>query len=226
MPHHRQPLKIGHRGAAGHAPENSILALKKGVELGADFVEFDVRRTSDGTLVLFHDRTLGRMTADARAVCDVPWSRLRNLEISPGQTIPTLRDALTAISGGTGVMIELKEPHMAAEVCQAVDEVAFSGPVIYASFWHHDLLAIRRQRPSTQTLALIEAVPVNLTAFAEEACVTHVGLALDCVHEAYVSALHRKEMAVFVYTVDEPADIQRLAAIGVDGIISNFPDRL
>lgn len=218
---HRKPLKIGHRGAAGHAPENTILALKTGIELGVDFVEFDVRRTSDGALVLCHDRTLG-----GQPVRGLPRTTLRKLEISSGHTIPTLHEALTAIAGATGVMIELKEEGMGEDVCRVVEETGFTGPVIYASFWHQELLAIRRKRPSAQTLALIDAVPVNLTAFAEDACVTHVGLALDCVSEAYVAALHRKEMAVFVYTVDEPADIQWLSAIGVDGIISNYPDRL
>lgn len=226
MPQQGKPLKIGHRGAAGHAPENTLSALKKGIDLGADFVEFDVRSTGDGMLVLFHDRTLGKLVPGGRAVSDLPWSSVRTLEISPGQTIPTLRDALTHINGLTGAMVELKDEHLGENVCQVVEETRFTGPVIYASFWHTDLLAIRRTRPSARTLALIEAAPVNLTAFAEDARVTHVGLALDCVTEQYVSALHRKEIAVFVYTVDEPADIRWLSAIGVDGIISNFPDRL
>ena len=221
----RKPLKIGHRGAAGHAPENTISAIKKGIQLGVDFVEFDVRQTSDRTFVLFHDRTLARL-GKSEPVRDLPWSRMQNLDLNSGHRIPTLRDALTEISGTTGVMIELKDERTGEDVCQVIEDMGFRGPVIYASFWHEDLVAIRRKRPSAQTLALIEAVPVNVTAFAEEARVTHVGLALDCVNEAYVSALQRKGLAVFVYTVDEPADIQWLAAIGVEGIVSNFPDRL
>lgn len=221
-----KPLKIGHRGAAGHAPENTLIALQKGIELGVDFVEFDVQRTNDGMLVLFHDRTLGSLEPRRRRVSDLSWSSLQTVEIGPGQTIPTLRDALNHINGLTGAMIELKEEHIADEVCQVVEEVGFIGPIIYASFWHKELLEIRNNRPSAKTLALIEGVPVNLTAFAEEAGATHVGLALDCVTERYVSALHAKNLAVFVYTVDEPMDITWLSSISVDGIISNFPDRI
>ena len=221
-----KPLKIGHRGAAGHAPENTLAALQKGIELGVDFVEFDVRRSADGTLFLFHDRTLGRLVPGRTRVSDMNWSVLKELKVGPGQRIPTLQEALTCINGFAGAMIELKEEGISDEVCRIVEDSGFGGPVIYASFWHRGLLAIRRNRPSADTLALIEGMPVNPTAFAEAARATRVGLALDCVTEPYVHTLQAKRFAVFVYTVDEPTDIRWLHSIGVDGIISNFPDRL
>jgi glycerophosphoryl diester phosphodiesterase len=220
------PFKVGHRGAAGHAPENTLIGLKKGIELGVDFVEFDVRRTRDGILVLFHDRTLRSFVPGCKRVCDMDWSSLKTVEVSPGQRIPTLEDALKHINGFAGAIVELKEESIADEVLQVVEGVGFTGPVIYASFWHKGLLEIRRTKPLAKTLALLEGVPVNLTAFAEEARVTHVGLALDCVTEKYVRLLQSKSFAVFVYTVDDPMDIQWLSSMGVDGIISNFPDRL
>lgn len=219
-------LRIGHRGAGGHAPENTLAAIERGIALHAHLVEFDVRATSDGQLVLLHDATLDRTTNGHGLIADQLWRDVRQVIGGDGQPLPLLADALRVASGRTGVIIEIKAERIAKQICRTVREVQFSGPVIYTSFLHDELLAVRRENPQAQTMALIEAVPVNRTAFATDAQATHVGVALEVLTPSFLKSLHDRSLRVFVYTVNEPADIQRAKAMGVDGIISDYPERL
>src|SRR5438034_11529438 len=100
-------LRIGHRGAAGHAPENTLLSLRKAVELGVDIVEFDVQRTRDGELVLLHDKRVDRTTDGKGYVRDFSFQELRRLDAGLGQRIPTLREAIDAVRGSAQLMIEI-----------------------------------------------------------------------------------------------------------------------
>ena len=219
-------LRIGHRGAGGHAPENPLAAIERGIALHAHFVEFDVRATSDGQLVLLHDATLDRTTNGHGPIADQLWSNLKQLTGGDGQPLPLLAEALRATSGRTGVMIEIKTEGTARQVCRTVQEVRFSGPVIYASFFHNELLAVRHEDPQAQTMALIEAAPVNRAAFAIDAQATHIGVVFETLTSSFLKSLHDHSFQVFVYTVNDPADIQTAKAMGVDGIISDYPERL
>ena len=219
-------LRIGHRGAGGHAPENTLDAIERGIALHAHLVEFDGRATSDGQLVLLHDATLDRTTNGHGLIADQLWRDVRQVIGGDGQPLPLLADALRVASGRTGVIIEIKAERIAKQICRTVREVQFSGPVIYTSFLHDELLAVRRENPQAQTMALIEAVPVNRTAFATDAQATHVGVAFETLTPSFLKALHDRALRVFVYTVNEPADIQTAKAMGVDGIISDYPERL
>ena len=219
-------LRIGHRGAGGHAPENTLAAIERGIALHAHLVEFDVRATSDGQLVLLHDATLDRTTNGHGPITDQLWSNVKQLTGGDGQPLPLLAEALRATSGRTGVMIEIKVEGIAKHICRTVQEIRFSGPVIYASFFHNELLAVRHEDPQAQTMALIEAAPVNRTAFATDAQATHVGVAFETLTSSFLKSLHDHPFQVFVYTVNDPADIQTAQAMGVDGIISDYPEQL
>ena len=219
-------LRIGHRGARGHAPENTLAAIEQGIALHAHLVEFDVQATRDGQLVLLHDAALDRTTNGHGPIAHHLWGDVKQLRGNDGQPLPLLADALRIASGRTGVMIEIKAEGLAQQICRTVHETQFSGPVIYASFFHDELLAVRRAEPQAQTMALIEAVPVNRTAFAKDAQATHAGVAFETLTPSFLKALHDRSFRVFVYTVNEPADIQTAKAMGVDGIVSDYPDRL
>ncbi len=219
-------LRIGHRGAHGHAPENTLAAIERGIALHAHLVEFDVRATRDGQLVLLHDATLDRTTNGHGPIAHHLWNDVKRFTGYDGQPLPLLADALRTGSGRTGVLIEIKAEGIAKQTCRTVQEVQFSGPVIYASFLHDELLAVRREEPQAQTMALIEAIPVNRTAFAKDAQATHVGIPFETLTPSFLKALHDHSLRVFVYTVNEPADIQTAKAMGIDGIVSDYPDRL
>ena len=222
----RNPLRIGHRGAAGHAPENTLAALELAIKYGVDLVEFDVRRSGDGALVLLHDDSVDRTTNGEGSIEEWSLSMLRELDAGGGERIPLLEEALACLSGRAGAMIELKVRGIAADVCAKVQVADFHGTVIYASFFHEELLTVRNMMKNALTLALIEDAPIHSTAFATNAQATHAGLALNVVTPSLVQALQGQGIRVFVYTVDDPTDIARMKRLGVDGIISNFPDRI
>ena len=195
--------------------------------MNVDAIEVDVQRTSDGHLIVLHDRQLHPSTTGRGNAADFPLDEIRKLRTMPGdQPIPTLHEVLACVNGKAGLMLELKAPGIANEVVGAVRQNGFRGPVYYASFFHEEMLAIRDADAAAATVALLQGTPINLTAFATDARASHAGLAIESLSPHFVTKLHEADIRVFTYTVDEPEEIEFARACGVDGLISDFPDRL
>jgi glycerophosphoryl diester phosphodiesterase len=222
----RRVLRIGHRGAAGHAPENTIAAIRKGISLGVDFVEVDVQRTRDGRLVVMHDALVDRTTGGTGLVSDLNWEELQRLDAGHGERVPDVEAVLAAASGHAGVMLEIKAEGIGAELHRLVQASEFAGPVIYASFLHAEIAEMRRIDPAAKTLALMEGVPVSGAAFARDANATLVGLAHEIATAEFIATLHDAGIGVWLYTVNEPRLIQRAIDLGADGVISDYPERV
>lgn len=185
-----------------------------------------MQRSRDGHLVLMHDKRVDRTTGGAGRVGALTLAELRRLDAGSGERIPTVEELLGLARGRVGLMLEIITPGIAGQLCATVAASGFAGPLIYASFLHEELLSVRRAAPEAATLALIEGVPVTGAAFAREARASHVGLALDSLTGRFVETLHEAGLAVFVYTVNDPRDVEWVRSLGVDGIISDFPERL
>ena len=222
----RSILRIGHRGAAGHAPENTLAALERGIALGADFLEVDLQQTRDGRIVLMHDKFVDRTTNGRGHLADLNWENVRRLDAGSGQRIPLLEEALEAASGRAGLVLECKVPEIGEELWRRVADFGFRGPLIFASFLHREILAIRELDAHAMTMALIEAIPVTPAAFALEARATHAGIALDSASPRFVEQLHDAGLQVLVYTADTEEQIRMAVELGVNGIISNYPERI
>ncbi|MGH9589718.1 MAG: glycerophosphodiester phosphodiesterase [Terracidiphilus sp.] len=221
------PLRIGHRGAAGHALGNTILSIEAALRIGVDLVEIDVQQTSDGGIIVLHDRVLHPSTTGRGTVAASSLDEIRFLRTVPGDLpIPTLGEVLACVSGRAGLMIELKVPGITAQTLSAVRNARFAGAVYYASFIHEELLAVRALDAKAPAIALLEGTPVNMTAFALDAKATHAGLSIHSLSRSFVEQLHKAGIQVFVWTVDEPEQIEFAKDCGVDGVISNYPDRL
>jgi glycerophosphoryl diester phosphodiesterase len=226
----RRIVRIGHRGAAGHAPENTLAAIRAGISLGVDFVEMDVRRTRDGRLIVL------RTTDGNGLVSAMSWEEVQALGIGMGmrigaggrgvERVPGVQAALAAADGLAGVMLEVKSPWTGAELYRAVAASGFSSAVVYASFLHAELREIRRLDPQARTLALMGRVPIARAARARAAEANLVGLDHATATRELVAALHRAGLEVWVYTVNEPGRIARAIALGADGIISDYPERV
>lgn len=228
-------LRIGHRGAAGHVPPgNTIASIVAALRLGVDLVEVDIQRTRDGQLIVLHDRLLQGSTTGTGYVCERSLDEIRQLRTVPGdQPIPTLAEVLQAVNGhaGTtgrppGLMLEVKQAGTAQNVLRAMRECGFQHSIFYASFLHAELRVIRCNDPAAKTIALLEGVPIDPIAFALQAQATHAGIAMDSLSADFVRALHGAGVGVFAWTADQPEEIARARSAGVDGIISNYPDRL
>lgn len=222
----QQVLRIGHRGAAGHAPENTLAAIQKGIALGVDFVEIDVRRTADGVLVVLHDETVNRTTDGKGRVDRLSLWDIEKLNAGNGEHIPTLEEVLKVVAGEAGLMLELKVKGVARQTVEAVREAGFRDPVIYASFLHDELKHVRTVDPEASLMVLFGGLSRAPVARAIKYGPSYVGLRHDKATRPLVDSFHRADLLVFVYTADAPSDIQRALSLDVDGVISNFPDRI
>jgi len=219
-------LRIGHRGAAEPAPENTLAAIQKGIALGVDFVEIDVRRTADGVLVVLHDETVNRTTNGKGRVDRLCLRDIEKLNAGNGEHIPTLEEVLKVAAGETGLMLELKITGAAQQTVEAVREAGFIDPVIYASFLHDELTHVRTVDPEASLMVLFGKLPQAPVARAIKYGSSYVGLRHDKATRPLVDSFHRADLLVFVYTADAPSDIQHALSLDVDGVISNFPDRI
>lgn len=220
-------LRIGHRGAAGHADGNTLAAIETALHLGVDLVEIDVQKTTDGRLVVLHDSNLHPSTSGHGPVSGKSLDEIRRLRTVPGgEPIPTLDEVIACVNGRAGLMIELKVEGIVAQTIALVRQAGFSGAVYYASFLHEELLAARALDAKAPTIALLEGTPVNMTAFVLDAKATHAGLSIHSLSRRFVDKLHDAGIQVFVWTVDEPEQIEFARSCGVDGLISNYPERL
>jgi len=221
-----QMLRIGHRGAAGYAPENTLASIEKAISLGLDLVEVDVQRTRDGHLVILHDERVDRTTNGTGLASEMPLMALRNLNAGAGQLIPTLEEVLQTANGHIGLVLELKGGGLAAQTYESVQRSAFAGPVIYASFLHNEIRSIKEANPQALAMALFGRLVKAPVSVAQNVQATHVGFNYKVVTKSLVETCREQGLVVFVYTVNEQRDIQKLKSLGVDGIISDFPDRL
>ncbi len=220
----RTILRIGHRGACGYRPENTLVSIEHAINLRCHFTEIDVRRTADGMLVLLHDERVDRTTDGQGSIAELALEDAQKLDAGNSQKVPTLEETLAIASGRIGLILELKVPGLTYDACATVRGSGFNGSVIYASFLHEELQHVRRIDPKAQTLALFKRLPEDPSATAISLQATHVGVRIDTVTKPLVHRLHDARLLVFVYTIDKPAAIKRMKMLGVDGIISDFPD--
>ena len=227
----RTLLRLGHRGACGYAPENTITSFRKAIELGVDMIECDVRLCKSGEIVILHDERVDRMTNGHGLVSDLTLQEIKALAIEGGETIPTLAEALDAIDHKTKVIIELKHAEVvdptADLVRHYIEERGWSHDDLFATSFDHYFLARFRERcPGVGLAAILAGVPIGYAEFGERLGAYSVNMAFPFLTAEFVEDAHTRGLKVFAWTVNEPEDIDRVKALGVDGIFSNFPDRV
>jgi glycerophosphoryl diester phosphodiesterase len=227
-------LVIAHRGASGLAPENTLPALQLALDLGADGAEVDVQRTSDGVLVLVHDEDWRRTAGHAGAVRGTPWATVRGLDAGGwfggtfrGVAPLRLDEALAFVQGRMLLNVEIKSPErdpgLAAAVVDAVRRHRAGSQVLLTSFDHACIDALANASPDL-AFGYISECAVERS----HPRVTTLSLAADLVvhRPELLAAAHAQGRRVLVWTVDAVETALQLAASGVDGILTNHPERL
>lgn len=226
----RKLFCFGHRGACGHEPENTIRSVRRALELGADGVEVDVH-LADGQLMVIHDDTLERTTNGCGRVVEKSFAYLRSLNAGLGERIPTLAEIFDAVNRRAIVNIELKGPHTAAPVAALIaDYVNQRGwhyeDFLVSSFNHAQLDELKHLRPEIRVGVLVTKTPRDLARFVEVSGAWSLHASQRCVTSKLVADAHRNGLKLFVFTVNEPKDIARMKTLGVDGVFSDFPERI
>lgn len=224
-------LKIGHRGACGHAPENTLASMRKAIELGCDGFEFDIQLSKDGIPVVIHDDTLERTTNGKGLVSDFTLAELRELNAGNGEKIPSLSDVITMVDKRTKLFIELKAENSVGPVADiiihSVKHLSWSYEQFFVcSFNHQQIKEIHSYIAEIRTCALMVGIPVSLAQIAVEAGAWSLNPAIYHTNQALVDDAHARGLKILVWTANKADEIARARALGVDGIFSNFPDRL
>lgn len=222
-------LCFAHRGASGYEPENTLRAVEKAIELGADWIEIDVR-LAEGRLVVIHDETLERTTDGTGSVRESSFSYLRSLDAGKGEKIPTLEEVLEAVRGRAGLNIELKSPRtedavagrLKAEIGLGMDP----DDIIVSSFDRRRLERLRRLVPAVRTGALLTGISPGHAAFAESSRCFSVHPSLGLLTREFARAAHARGLKVYAFTANTEREIRRAAEAGADGVFSDFPDRV
>jgi len=226
MPASSRLYVIGHRGAAGHEPENTLRSVEAALRLGVDAVEVDVHAV-DGRLVVIHDERLERTTNGHGRLADHTFAQLRALDAGRGERIPTLDEVLDAVGGRAELVVELKGAETAAPVATLLRA---RGPaaddVVVSSFDHVQLARMRALLPEVRRGALVGGVPLGYAAFARDLGAHSVHMSAEFLRAPFVDDAHRRGMVVWVYTVNRRDDAERARALGVDGVFSDVPDEI
>jgi len=208
-------LVIAHRGASAELKENTLPAFERAIELGADYLEFDVQASRDGALVVFHDLVLDRLTPLWGALHSRTLGELRE------HAIPTLEEVLELAAGRIGVMAEIKRPWLyrrhdiVARTVRLLDDQA-----VVLSFSRRAILETRRLRPKLRTMQHVSlGVPIRGAAGAWAA-----GFDDDRVTSRGLAKARQLGLRTAVYTVNEPERMRELEELGVDGIFTDCPD--
>ena len=234
-------MVVAHRGFSGAAPENTLAAFRKAIEAGSDMIELDVHLSKDGKIVVIHDETLERTTNGQGKVVDHTLQEIKMLDAGSwfnpqfsGEKIPTLGEVLAIAQGKVPVNIEIKNPthgkysitELAEKALQEVKMAEMMNQVIFSSFNPVSLEWIRKKEPGAR-VAFLYHRPWNALPEVTGGREFQV-LNLRNIHltREKVDKIRKEGFTLNVYTVNSEEELEQFIRWGVDGIITNYPDRL
>jgi glycerophosphoryl diester phosphodiesterase len=251
--HNGRPLVIAHKGGDGLAPGNTLEAFACGLQEGADILETDARLTADGHVVLFHDATVEDTTEGTGRVEEMTLAELKKLNVAhhwtpPGKTVtgsreealraPTLEEALTAFPEARfNIDMKTHSEEMALELYQVVDRTNAVDRVLVTSFDDATVQSFRELLPSAASSLASNEVRLFFglqllhlehlyTPPAAAAQVPEYEGSLHVVTPRFIRAAHSRGLQVHVWTINDRATMKRLLAMGVDGIVTDYPNVL
>jgi glycerophosphoryl diester phosphodiesterase len=220
---------IGHRGAKGHEPENTLRSFEAAIAMGCEWIEFDVR-VLDKMPIIIHDDTVDRTSNGQGEIAKLGLFKARTLDFGKGEKLPLLSEVFTKLSGRCGLQIEIKGADGEKEICEEVSRqlrAGFSADDVLISAFDHRLLArVKALLPGIRTGALTYGIPHDLAACAKALGCYSLHLSREYVTSEYITDIKRLGLKALVYTVNDRSEADHLAAMGIDGVFSDYPDRL
>ncbi len=243
-----KPKIIAHRGASSMAPENTMASFRKAMDIGVDMVEIDVHLTQDDHLVVLHDSTLERTTNGNGPVSEINFEDLRKLDAGTwfdasfeNERVPAIQEVFDLIGGKCGLLLEIKvakssRPGLAKAALKAIDEANAQGWAVVQSFDDEILFEINEINPSIVTHKLIVEKPPIFPGVIDTSGINFGTLAkyknqkaINCNHrflgKKLIRKFHNHGFATFAWTVNEVEKGKKLMEWGVDGLITNYPQR-
>lgn len=223
-------FRIGHRGACGHAPENTLSSFRKALEIGVDGVEFDVHATKDGKLVILHDDKVDRTTGGKGFIWDLDLGQVRKLDAGAwfrekfrGERVPLFSEALETLRG-TNIFIELKQEGIVEKVHEELKARKMRDNIYVISFNRFLIehsIKINRKIKTGLITERPEDLRFALELKTEIFCLNHA-----TADKAIADEVHGHKMKLSVWTMNDPGEIRQMQEIGADMLTSDYPDML
>ena len=228
---------IAHRGFSSVAPENTLIAFQKAIESKADYFELDVQKTKDGSIVVIHDSSVDKTSSNniKGKISEMNYSDLDTISVGyplkfgdeyKNEKIPTLREALELAKGKIKVCIEIKIYGVEQEVLEIINDLGVNDEVIIFSFYYPVLAKIRQLDKNIPILFLIDKADKMTIDYAKIIESNAIGVGYGTtVTKAYLDFAHKNNIEVWKWTVNEEVEMQQLINLGLDGLITDFPDK-
>ena len=230
-------IRIAHRGASGIAPENTLAAFEKAIEIGVDAVELDLHGTADGEVVVIHDASLDRTTNHRGPINQIDLETIKRVDAGgwfgaefAGESVPTLAESLECITEKTVALLEIKDPLIAEAVVAKVRETQTLNLTVIISFHTTVLQTVRALEPRIPTGWLIgnhnnQPPPEQLCQQLGELGSSLLNVNHQLITAEFAYEVRRRGIALWCWTVDDVVRMREMKAFGVQGITSNYPER-
>jgi len=224
-----------HRGASGHAPENTVASVMAAASMKIPFAEIDIQETADGEIILLHDGSLKRTTGFDKNIWEASYAEVKKLDAGSwysdkfkGEPVPLFSSLLDSIKGKIGLNIELKtnghEKKLADRAVKILKDKKAEHSCYFTSFDYLQIKRVKEIDPTIKTGLIFGGLPENLDVFKADCDILSVNNKL--VDEDFVKKAKANNKEIHVWTVDDEKEMKRLIDLGVTSIITNYPDRL
>jgi len=217
---------VGHRGAAGLEPENTLRSIRRALDLGVDEVEVDLHLSQDGHLIVIHDERANRTTDGKGLVQDMTIDELKKLDAGGGERIPTLSEVIDLVGGRAVLQVELKAPGTEAKVIEDIRQGDAEKWTEVISFSHPLVKKVKDLNPRLETGVLFTGTPIYPARMALEAKASRIHPYFYLTDKNMVDDAHLSGLKVCVWTVNNPGDMSMMVDVGVDFIVTDRPDLL
>ena len=233
-------MKIfAHKGASGYAPENTLIAIKKAIEMKVDGIEIDIQLTRDGRIVLMHDWKVDRTTTGRGYVYELDFDYIRTLDAGQwftkdfiGEVVPTLEEVLDILPQDMMLNIEIKDTaRHHSKIEEKLLEVLKKYPdkfenIIVSSFHHDKIKKLQVLEPKLKLALLTDSEFIEIEKYLSNNGLSSYSYhpEINLISKEDVEKLHDKGVKIFVWTVNKEEDLNYLVKLGVDGVITNYPD--
>ena len=215
---------IAHRGASSLAPENTLLAVDKALQLDASFIEVDCRLTGDNKIIVFHDEDTSQFPGMEQAAIDgMPYDTLRSYDLGDGQYMPLLEEVLEHINGACNLIIESKYQQTAQEIIPLITRCSWKERISFTSSFASELLTVKKLFPSMPVSYVIDKHTDELDIIYQAFGIRQYSIDRRLISPDWVSACKKQGFGIRVFTVNDMHDALQLESWGIDGIFTDYP---
>ncbi|MGQ9719476.1 MAG: glycerophosphodiester phosphodiesterase [Nitrososphaerales archaeon] len=217
---------VAHRGASAYEPENTLRAIEKAIELGANMVEVDVRPSKDGHIVVIHDDSVDRTTNGKGYVKNMTLKELKKLDAGKGERIPTLQEVIGAVRRRVVLVIEIKVLNFEEAVVRTVEKEGMEKEVMITSFYHPVLKRVKEIDSIIKTGVIFKCHPIRSAELALNALANALFPEYKYTSKEMAEEAHKSNLEIYPWTVDDQALADQFIKMGMSGIVTNKPDIL